>query len=45
MVVIKRCSCKSEFQDKRYGKKLRVMNLMDDNKGFRCTVCEKTITR
>ena len=35
--VVKFCSCKSDFQDKRYGKGKRLHNVT--TKGFRCTVC------
>ncbi len=37
------CTCKSEFQDELYGKKMRVHNSCGDNKGkctgYRYTVC------
>lgn len=32
-----RCRCESKYQDKRYGKKLRIHNRT--TKGWRCTVC------
>ena len=36
--------CKNDFQDKRYGKKMRVFNKMAEQKSgknqYRCTVCE-----
>lgn len=35
---IKPCFCKHEFQDKKYGKNMRVKNL--STKGPRCTVCQ-----
>lgn len=38
------CTCKSEYQDKRYGKGQRVMNPLTDKKypnTHRCTVCSK----
>jgi len=38
--MIGRCFCKSEYQDEKYGKGMRVMNRMDDGK-VRCTVCGK----
>lgn len=45
MSKILRCTCENKFQDKTYGKKMRVHNRMkDDSAGrpqFRCTVCEK----
>jgi hypothetical protein len=36
-ITEKRCSCVHPFQDKRYGKGIRVHNKTD--KAFRCTVC------
>lgn len=41
--VVKECVCKSDYQDARYGKNMRVMNPMaKNNKGkFKCTVCER----
>ena len=40
-MAIKRCECKSEYQDKRYGRKLRVHNESKTNTGiaYKCTVC------
>lgn len=38
-VIIKKCDCKNEFQDKRYGQGMRVMNLCP-NGSCRCTSCE-----
>lgn len=37
------CTCKSEYQDKRYGPGLRVHNEAKSSKaaGWRCTVCGK----
>lgn len=46
-VVIKKCGCKgnptqsSDYQDKRYGKDNRVMNLNSKKDGAECTVCGK----
>ena len=40
--MIKKCSCKHEYQDKTYGKGRRVFNeCVKDRKhtGWRCTVC------
>jgi hypothetical protein len=40
------CTCKSEFQDERYGKGIRVFNEKiagSKNNGWRCTVCGKEI--
>jgi len=36
------CSCKSDYQDKKYGENKRLMN--KKNNGFRCTVCGKDKT-
>jgi len=41
MVVIKKCNCKHEFQDNRYGSFLRIFNILSNDKGYRCTVCGK----
>jgi len=40
------CNCDHVFQDKRYGKKRRLMNPIKWGKTneFRCTVCGKTRT-
>lgn len=38
-----RCLCEHEYQDKRYGKHMRVHNKMvskGTTMGWRCTVCE-----
>lgn len=41
-VIIKQCTCESEFQDKTYGPKMRACNTLGDSytKG-RCSVCGK----
>jgi hypothetical protein len=39
MTKIKKCECKHDYQDKKYGKGNRVMNSTVD--GWRCTVCGK----
>lgn len=40
--MIKKCICKHEFQDKRYGKGKRVhTELRKEPKEYRCTVCGK----
>ncbi len=42
--IIKRCSCKSKFQDKRYGKGKRLFNETSNNAySCRCTVCGKEV--
>ena len=33
------CSCKHDYQDKKYGEGTRVM--IKKNQGYRCTVCGK----
>lgn len=42
---ILRCSCTHEFQDKTYGKGMRLMNPTGktQDSGYRCTVCGKEI--
>lgn len=42
-MTIKRCYCENEFQDKKYGKKMRVCN--ETTNGYRCTVCGKDIEK
>ena len=41
--MIKTCTCKNEYMDKKYGKGKRVMNTMYKSKSndikYRCTVC------
>jgi len=44
-IAIKKCRCKNAYQDKKYGKWLRVHNRtkQQDSKelqGWRCTVCK-----
>lgn len=39
-VKVTKCSCKSEYQDARYGEGKRLHNITKDPKG-RCTVCGK----
>lgn len=41
--MILRCTCKHEFQDKRYGKGKRVFN--KTTTGYRCTVCKRETNR
>ncbi len=39
-----KCYCKNKFQDKRYGKQVRVFNFAgkgSDRRFYRCTVCGK----
>jgi ribosomal protein L37AE/L43A len=40
--MLKKCTCKDAYQDKRYGKRVRVHNAMTDKKKpqeYRCTKC------
>ena len=40
--TIKFCDCKgpgAEFQDKLYSKNMRLVNLREDGKSGKCTVC------
>lgn len=44
--MIKKCTCEHKYQDKLYGKKMRVFNQTKQNeheinKECRCTVCKK----
>lgn len=48
MVVIKQCSCEHDFQDKAYGKQMRLHNVGKDINSetvqVTCTVCGKQST-
>ena len=37
--MIKLCTCKHPYQDKKYGKGKRVFNLRKKEGTYRCTVC------
>ena len=39
---VKPCNCKHEYQDKKYGKGMRVM--APTTNGFRCVVCSKEVS-
>jgi len=43
-MAIRKCTCENAFQDKKYGKGMRVMNPttkgQGNQKGWRCTVCK-----
>lgn len=41
MTKIAVCTCKHEYQDKKYGENKRVMNKIKAG-GYRCTVCDKS---
>ena len=41
---IMKCTCKHEYQDKKYGKQNRVFNQKVKANEYRCTVCSKEIT-
>lgn len=47
--MILRCNCTNPYQDKTYGKGLRVANLTskgnDATPSYRCTVCENMISK
>ena len=40
-IKVKQCTCKSDFQDKEYGKDMRLCNVRDNKDYSRCTVCGK----
>ena len=49
--MIKKCFCdaktygqSAKFQDEKYGVNQRVFNPLKDNKGWRCTICERVST-
>jgi hypothetical protein len=37
--TVKRCSCKHEYQDSKYGQNMRVHNFNQKKTEARCTVC------
>ena len=37
--MIARCHCLHEYQDRKYGRGLRVFNPYKDGAGLRCTAC------
>lgn len=39
LTIIAKCNCVNEFQDKMYGRGMRVKNSTQN--GYRCTVCRK----
>ena len=43
MIKIRRCTCEHKFQDKRYGKGMRVHDQSKDGNSvmWTCTVCDK----
>ena len=48
IAMIKRCTCKHDYQDKEHGKKMRVFNPTKQNgreleRGWRCTVCGREV--
>lgn len=40
--IIKKCVCSHEYQDRRYGKGMRVMNVKSKKEEATCTVCGTT---
>lgn len=43
MTKIIKCNCKSDFQDERYGKSMRVYNVGEKSGKCTCTVCGNVI--
>lgn len=41
MTIKQKCNCKHDYQDKKYGEGIRVMNVAGDGKTAKCTVCGK----
>ena len=44
------CICKSEYQDQKYGKGMRIMNITDKGKTatsttWRCSVCKREVVK
>ena len=44
-VKVEKCKCEHSFQDKEYGKKMRVYNTSEDGKKLKCTVCGNVIRK
>lgn len=40
-VIVTKCNCKHEFQDKQYGKGKRAMNIKRSGDTATCTVCKE----
>lgn len=40
--VVKKCTCRHEFQDSEHGLNMRVMNSCRGGTDVRCTVCNST---
>jgi len=39
--MLKKCTCKHKYQDKKYGKKMRIHNECNQQNGvWRCTICK-----
>lgn len=45
MTIIRKCTCKHDFQDRVYGYMMRVWNVSQKSKTIRCTVCGTTKIR
>ena len=43
-MAICKCSCESNYQDRIYGKGMRVCNQTKNSDKYRCTVCANIIT-
>lgn len=41
--VVKKCTCENKFQDKEYGKGMRLHNIREKANTNRCTVCGKEV--
>ncbi len=44
MTITKPCKCTHEFQDKQYGKGIRLHNLSENGEKASCTCCGNKIT-
>ena len=44
MTKIVKCTCKNDWQDKKYGNGMRVHNTTSKPNGVRCTVCKNDKT-
>lgn len=42
-MVVRKCTCESEFQDRVYGKHNRICNELEKSNKVRCTVCGREI--
>ncbi len=42
-MVVRKCTCQSEYQDRVYGKGNRICNETEKSSKVRCTVCGKEL--